>query len=92
MLTGREDLGARMTVSARSGWYFRVLETGSASTSGRLERLATDEKAPSVREAFTALFHPRIAAEVVERTLAAPALAEVWRRGIIRRLHAASRA
>jgi MOSC domain-containing protein YiiM len=91
MLTGREDMPGRMTVSARTGWYFRVLETGSASTHGQLVRMASDEQAPSVRDAFMALFHPRVAAEVVERTLAAPALAEVWRRGIVRRLHAASR-
>jgi len=91
MLTGRDDLGARMTVSARTGWYFRVLETGSAPTRAPLVRLLTNEQAPSVHDAFVALMHPRVASDVIERTLAAPALSDVWRRGILRRLEAARR-
>ncbi len=91
MLTGREDLPGRMTASARTGWYFRVLQTGNASATAPLERLSTSESAPSVRDAFLALFRPRVASDIIERTLAAPALAGVWRRGIIRRLEAAAR-
>ena len=91
MLTGREDMGTRMTVSARTGWYFRVLETGSAPTRAPLTRLSTNEQAPSVHDAFVALMHPRAASDVIERTLAAPALSDVWRRGILRRLDAAAR-
>ena len=60
MLTGRQDLATRMTVSGRTGWYFRVIEPGVAPTSGRLERTSTNEAMPTVREAFMALFHPRI--------------------------------
>ena len=89
MLTRREDLGARMTMSARTGWYCRVLQTGSAPTNGQLRRLSTNEQAPSVRDSFVALFHPRVAGDVIERTLAAPALSAVWRRGILKRLQAA---
>jgi MOSC domain-containing protein YiiM len=92
MLTGREDLGTRMIASARTGWYFRVLETGNAPTHGSLVRVTTNEAAPSVRDSFVALFHPRVASEVIERTLAAPALSSVWRRGILKRLQAAGRA
>ena len=89
LLTGREDLGTRMVASARTGWYFRVLETGSAPTTGTLQRLSTSAAAPSVRDSFVALFHPRVASDVIERTLAAPALSGVWRRGILKRLQAA---
>lgn len=90
MLTGREDLGSRMVVSGRTGWYFRVLETGRAATMGKLERVATHDESPTVREAFAALFHPRVASDIVERTLNAPALARTWRAGLARRLRAAS--
>ena len=90
MLTGREDMAPRMVTSARTGWYFRVLQTGSAATNGVLERVSTNAEAPSVRDAFVALFHPRVASDVIERTLAAPALSSVWRRGILNRLRAAT--
>ena len=61
----------------------------AASIGGTLERVATNNEMPSVRDAFVALFHPRVASDVIERTLAAPALSSVWRRGILKRLHAA---
>ncbi len=89
MMTGREDLGTRMIAGARTGWYFRVLEMGNAPTRGSLRRLATSEQAPSVRDSLVALFHPRVASDVIERTLAAPALSSVWRHGILKRLQAA---
>ena len=35
--------------------------------------VATNDVVPSVRDALVALFHPRVASEVIERALAAPA-------------------
>lgn len=89
MLTGREDMGARMTVSGRTGWYFRVLETGAAPVRGALTRTATNEAMPSVREAFVAVYHPRVRSDVIEKVLAAPALSRAWRGGLLKRLRAA---
>lgn len=89
LLTGREDMGARMTVSARTGWYFRVLQTGEAPIMGTLTRTTTDAVWPSVHDAFVALYHPRVRSDVIDRTLAAPALARSWRGGILKRLRAA---
>ncbi|MEQ1754515.1 MAG: MOSC domain-containing protein [Micropepsaceae bacterium] len=89
LLTGREDLSAYMTVTAKSGWYFRVLQAGTAPTRGLLERLNTDQAQPTVHEAFVAVYHPRVASDVVQRVLDAPSLAEVWRAGLVRRLKAA---
>jgi len=89
MLTGREDLGARMTVSGRTGWYVRVLETGDAPTHGMLTRIATQEAMPTVHEAFVAIYHPRVRSDVIEKVLAAPALSGAWRDGLLRRLKAA---
>lgn len=89
MLTGREDIGARMTVAAHTGWYFRVHETGEVSTGEPLKRIATNENAPSVREAFMAVYHPRVPVPLIEKVLNAKALSEAWRQGLLRRLKAA---
>ena len=89
MLTGREDLGARMTLSGRTGWYFRVTEPGEAPTSGALTRTHTDETMPTVHEAFTAVYHPRVMSDVIEKVRTAPALSVAWRSGILERLRAA---
>ncbi|MDZ4869169.1 MAG: MOSC domain-containing protein [Alphaproteobacteria bacterium] len=89
MLTGRHDMAARMTASARTGWYVRVLETGEAPTRGPIIRIHTDEAMPTIRDAFVAVYHPRVRSDVIERVLAAPRLSPDWRRGILRRLKAA---
>jgi MOSC domain-containing protein YiiM len=85
MLTGRQDMAARMTVSGRTGWYYRVLKTGAAPTSGSLTRVSTDEAMPTVRQAFMAMFHPRIEEAIIDRVLSAAPLAKDWRAGIRRR-------
>jgi MOSC domain-containing protein YiiM len=89
MLTERDDMAARMTVSGRPGWYFRVLETGVAPLAGKLTRRATNEAMPTVHEAFVAVYHPRVRSDVIEKVLAAPALSRAWRGGLLRRLKAA---
>jgi MOSC domain-containing protein YiiM len=91
MLTGRDDMGQRMTTSARTGWYFRVAQTGEASTKATLVRTHTNDTMPTVRETFIAAYHPRVTSDVIERVLAAPALSPAWRTGVLKRLRAASR-
>src|SRR5882724_7357343 len=57
--SARADAGALMTLSARCGWYFRVLAEGTAPVGGAcLNRTAIGE-GPSVREAFIAAFDKR---------------------------------
>jgi MOSC domain-containing protein YiiM len=82
MLTGRQDVATRMTVSARTGWYYRVLKTGSAPTTGNLTRISTDQAMPTVNEAFLAMFHPRVEDSIVEKVLSASPLAKDWRTGV----------
>jgi MOSC domain-containing protein YiiM len=89
LMTEREDLPGRMTMSGRTGWYFRVVRDGVAPTRGRLDLVSTDAGMPSVREAFFAMVQPRVRSDVLERVLAAPALAESWRKGLTKRLAAA---
>ena len=88
LMTGREDLPGRMTMSARTGWYFRVLKPGDAPVSGALLRTQSDPGSPTVREAFIAVYHPRVMSDVVERVLTCRTLSPDWRRGLERRLTA----
>lgn len=75
----REDIPSRMIVSARCGWYLRVVETGFAPTAGELVR-EHDTGGPSVREAFLAALHPRTPQTSRDRVRATEALATAWKR------------
>ncbi len=83
--TGRSDTPALMTVSARGGFYRRVIAEGEAPLGAALVR-AEAGGGPSVREAFAAALHPRIATEEMRRVQQSPVLAEAWRNMIARRL------
>lgn len=85
---GRKDIGPRMIETGRTGWYLRVLETGTVPTDGSLFALDDrDEGAPSVHDLFAAMFAPggEVDAEVVDRVLRSPALADAWRRPLAAR-------
>jgi MOSC domain-containing protein YiiM len=56
---GRKDIGPRMIETRRSGWYLRVLEPGVVPTSGPLVLVQRDDGAPSVHDAFAAMFATR---------------------------------
>ncbi len=79
MYTGRDDAAARMTISGRCGWYFRVLQTGTVPTSGVLERIETGAGA-SVYMAFMAAFNRRFSRDTRAQIAADPALAADWRK------------
>jgi MOSC domain-containing protein YiiM len=86
MHTGREDGPQLMTLSARCGWYLRVIEEGDAPIpSGELERIH-ESGGPSVHDAFVAALHPKVARELRLRVHDAPALAASWRAAVARRL------
>ena len=80
-LHARDDIPARMTVSARCGWYFRVVETGFATVDGELVR-ERDTGGPSVRETFVAALHPKAPESSRVRVRAAPDLSPAWKRMI----------
>lgn len=80
MHTMRPDAPQAMTISTRCGWYFRVIEEGKApSRDATLERIARGN-APSVHDAFRALFDRHTDETMLLRLRDAPALAESWRR------------
>ena len=82
----RPDAPSLMTVSGRSGWYFRVVKEGRAPVG--VSTLARESTAggPSVRDAFFAALHARVAREMLERVAETPALAASWRNAVSRRL------
>jgi MOSC domain-containing protein YiiM len=84
--TEREDAPALMTISARCGWYYRVITEGEAPT--RDTRLTRTETfgGPTVRETFRALFDRRSSPEICAQIRDVPHLAEAWRRGLAKKL------
>jgi MOSC domain-containing protein YiiM len=86
--TARADAPQLMTISARCGWYLRVIEEGRAPAAGSLmTRMSVASGNPSVGEAFRAMYHPRISQEVRRRVHDTPTLAQAWRAGLASRLN-----
>jgi MOSC domain-containing protein YiiM len=86
MHIGREDAPQLMTLSARCGWYLRVVEEGDARVrEAELERIHASG-GPSVHDAFIVALHPRAPRELRLRVHDAPALATSWRGAVARRL------
>lgn len=81
--SARSDASALMTLSARCGWYFRVLAEGSAPiANGCLVRTSAGA-GPTVREAFQAAFgrgfDPRRRREIAETK----SLSAAWRKRLV---------
>ena len=84
----RADAPALMTVSGRSGWYFRVIREGHAPVGPSVLVRESVTGGPTVREAFFAVFHSGVDRETLQRVADAPALATSWRSAVVRRLRA----
>jgi MOSC domain-containing protein YiiM len=85
----RADAPQIMTVSARCGWYLRVIEEGTAAVNGAALVREYESGAPSVRDAFRAVLHPGIPLELCRRVHDTPQLAEAWRKPLAKKLAAA---
>jgi MOSC domain-containing protein YiiM len=85
--TGRKDVGPRMIETGRTGWYLRVLETGTVPTRGPMTLVGRAEGAPSVYDTFRVIFPNGAVAspEAIDRVLASPALADSWRTVLLAR-------
>jgi MOSC domain-containing protein YiiM len=78
--SARMDAGALMTLSARCGWYFRVLVEGTGPVAdGRLVRMASGD-GPSVRETFLAAFGRRFDPSRRQEIAATKSLSAAWRK------------
>lgn len=85
--TARPDAPQLMIISARCGWYLRVIEEGSApTTSNVMTRLSAAPANPSVGEAFRAMFSPRTPLQTRRKVHDTTALAAAWREGLAKRL------
>ncbi len=82
--TGMPDAAARMTVSGKCGWYFRVIQQGAAPASGSLERISTGAGA-NVHDTFMAAMDRRYSAETRRQIASEPTLAPEWRDMLIPR-------
>ena len=90
MKAGRPDVIPALVDSGRSGWYLRVLRTGTVPTAGPL-RLVEKSEGPTITEVYLVSFanfaqlppeHFDAAFALAERVVATPELAEQYRRGI----------
>ncbi len=85
LYTGRADAGALMTLSARTGWYFRVIVEGAAPVKdASLERISKSD-GPTVKEAFAAVFDPRYDRDRRLAMIELPTLSEAWRKRLLAR-------
>jgi MOSC domain-containing protein YiiM len=81
----RADAPQQMTISARCGWYCRVIVEGEAPARGEIARIHAND-APSTRDAFVAVYHPRAPRSLCEAVQGTAALAESWRNAVGKRL------
>jgi MOSC domain-containing protein YiiM len=85
MHTRYERAPQLMTLSARCGWYLRVLEDGCAPTKDAIMKREFKSAGPTVRDAFIAAMHPS-PRELRLRVLDAPVLADAWRKTVATKL------
>ncbi|HEY2444222.1 MAG TPA: MOSC domain-containing protein [Rhizomicrobium sp.] len=83
---GRSDVAQTMTLSGRTGWYFRVLQEGDAPTRGATASCIFTSGGPSVRDAVFARHDRGLPLLLRQYVHDAPALAESWRRAIAKTL------
>jgi len=77
--TTRPDLPQLMVLSARCGWYLRVVEEGEAPAQGAILVRELSSGGPNVRETFIAAHHPGVALDTLLRIHGAPSLSPSWR-------------
>jgi MOSC domain-containing protein YiiM len=80
MHSGVPLLMKRLIDSGHSGWYLRVIEPGTATTSGEIEIVERDPLGISVRVAFDARRDPKMDPDRYREIMSHPKLAEAWSR------------
>ena len=81
----RADLPKHFLASGRSGFYFRIARAGEVGAGDAIERVAPDPQRLSVADVQT-LARAEGDPELMRRAVEHPALAEVWRAEVRRRL------
>lgn len=78
--SGVKKLSNQLIHTARSGWYLRVIEPGTAPASGEITIVERDPSGISVREAFEARRDPDFDPDRHQMIMAHPKLAKAWSR------------
>lgn len=76
---GSKGMVARIIETGRSGWYFRVIETGEVAAGDSLERIASGASDWSVARVFAALLGAKAAAAELSELAECAPLALKWR-------------
>jgi len=85
---GVKGMTARIVETGRSGWYFRVLETGDVAAGDTLERIEVGDRNWSAARVFTALIQGKASRDELEQLAALPRLSPQIQAKAIKRLNA----
>jgi len=73
------DFPKRFVASGKSGFYLRVIESGSLSAGDPIEHLQGGQGLPTLSELLDAYYHVGDHVELVKRAIDTPALSQAWR-------------
>ncbi len=91
MHLGDDTLAARFQKTGRTGWYYRVLETGVVCLGDRLTLQARPQPAWPLNAVIAARFDPKVPAETAAQLAALPELADNWRKSFAKKADPAYR-
>lgn len=86
----RADMVKRVVAAGRTGWYFRVVESGLVGAGNVIELLARPFPQWSLTEANRLMHHDRSDQSAIRELTACPALSQSWRNTFNRRLEASA--
>ncbi len=83
---GLPKLASRIQELGYCGYYFRVLKQGWLQVGMAVERIHSDNKKISVRDAHYLMYRDKTKYEAIEKLMAHPALSESWKHSFGKRL------
>lgn len=83
---GIDDMVARIVASGRTGWYYRVLETGEIGAGDRFELISRDWPDWPLARLWQVLFGQPVEADALGELARLDVLASSWRERAARRL------
>jgi MOSC domain-containing protein YiiM len=89
---GRKAMVAKIIKAGISGWYYRVIEEGTAQAGDMLERISTDASDWTVERILKGIAYPKTAIEIpeLEAMAASELLGPSWRGGAQQKIAALS--
>ena len=77
--TGLEQMAVQFQKTGRTGWYYRVLETGTAALGDQIELVDRMHADWSLQRLIAARFDPRLETEIAAELAELPSLSQNWR-------------